>query len=331
MDIAIDLGTSFTSIYLSGSGVVLREPSTIAFTESGSNRKPCAIGYRAVEMLGKSPVGTKVVNPIRGGIIVDSEACTQMLAAFINKLMPESYIIRPKVNAILGVPTGISVEERKVYEDMAIGAGINDIKMISNIVLAAIGVDLPVRESYGGFITSIGGGATEIGVVSLGSVVTGCALNVGGDMMDGAITDSLVGERNIIVARNTVRKIKEEIGTLLTNDEAKMKVSAMDIKSRVISEYEIDCKLIFTAVMPYYEKIITAIASVMDNCKPAIAEEIHKNGLTLVGGASKIRGLKKMIDFAFRINTTVAADCEYATVLGGGKLLSDPELLEFLY
>lgn len=330
MDIAIDIGTSFTSIYLSGSGVVLREPSAIAFAESGSSRKAVAVGYRAVEMLGKSPINTKVVNPVRGGIVSDSEACTQMLAAFVNKLLPESYIIRPKINAIIGVPTGISVEERKVYEDIAIGAGINDVKMISNIVLAAIGVDMPVRESYGGFITSIGGGATEIGVISLGSVVTGCALNVGGDMMDGAITDSLVGERNILIAKNTVRKIKEEIGSLLTNDEAEIKVSAMDIKTRVISEYTIDCKTIFTAITPYYEKIIMAIGSVMDNCKPAIAEEIHRSGLTVVGGAAKILGLKKMIDFAFRINTSVAVNGEYATVLGGGKLISDPELLDYL-
>ena len=166
MDIAIDLGTAYTSIFVSGYGIVLHEPSVIAVFDNGGKNVVRAVGDEAYAMIGKAPDKTKIVYPVVDGVIKDADACKVMLSEFIKRILPESYIIKPKIRAVVGVPTGITVEERRMYDDILVSAGVDIVYMINSVMLAAIGVELPIDSDYGGFIVSIGAGVTEIGVMS---------------------------------------------------------------------------------------------------------------------------------------------------------------------
>lgn len=328
MDIALDLGTAFTSIFVSGGGVVLREPSVIAYYDNGTQRSMRAVGDDAYAMIGKAPEKTKIVYPIIDGVIKDPDACACMLGEFVKKILPSSYIIKPKIRCVLGVPTGITVSERKMYEEVLITAGIDEISMVNSVMLAAIGVELPVSSSYGGFIVSIGAGVTEIAVLSLCGIVSGCSINIGGDMIDRTIMDSIRGIYKLKTDRSTVRRIKENILSLIRNDCATMTVSGIDIASKNISTREVRANELFGAVAVYYDNIINAVADVINSCSPAVAAEIKKSGICIVGGGANIPGLQLVMKQKLGLRINIPQDPQIAAVMGGGMLLSDPYLLE---
>lgn len=327
MDIAIELGTSYTSIFVSGNGIVLHEPSVVAYYDN-AKRSTRAVGSDAYYMLGKAPDKTKIVSPISDGTIKDPDACAAMLGEFIKRLLPSSYIIKPRIRAVLGVPTGITVDERKMYEEVLMRAGVDEISMVNSIMLAGLGVELPVASSYGGFIVSIGGGVTEMAVLSLCGIVTGCSINIGGDMIDRTLLDSIRGLYRLKIDMPTVRKIKERILSLIRNDCASMTVSGIDLETKNIRRQEVSAEQLYNAVAVYYNNIIDAVESVINSCSPAVAAEIEKNGLTVVGGGAKIPGLALLMQDALELRVKIPQDSEYAAILGGGKLLSDDGLLD---
>ncbi|MCH5165816.1 MAG: rod shape-determining protein [Clostridiales bacterium] len=328
MDIALDLGTSFTSIFVSGNGIVLREPSVIAYFDGGGRRRTRAVGFEAYNMIGKAPEKTKTVCPIIDGVIKDPDACADMLNEFISKILPESYIIKPKINCIVGVPTGITVEEREMYEGVLMRAGVDEISMVSSVMLAAIGVDMPVSSDFGGMIVTIGGGSTDIAVVSLCGIVTGCAINIGGDMIDRALMDFMSGLYRIDVGRSSARSLKENICSLIRNDCATATVSGIDIETHNIRTQAASADQLYNVVFDYYKNIVDAVESIINTCSPAVASEIQRHGITVAGGGAKIPGLAKMMKAILNLDIHVSKEAQYATVLGGGKLLSDPYLLE---
>ncbi|MCM1368557.1 MAG: rod shape-determining protein [Roseburia sp.] len=328
MEIAIDLGTSFTSIYVSGNGVVLHEPSVIAYHCSGGRRSVLAAGNEAYAMIGKVPDKTKIVCPIVDGAVKFPEDCAKMLSEFMKKILPQSYIIKPKVSAIVGVPTGVTVDERKMYEEVLMRAGIDEISMVSNIMLAAVGIELPISATYGGFIASVGGGVTDIAVVSLCGVVTGCSINIGGDMIDKTLSDSISGICQLKVDLGTVRRVREQISSLIRNDCATATVSGIDLQTKMIRSQSVSAGQIYNAVFVYYKNIIDAMQSVINTCSPAVAAEIQKNGVNIVGGGSKIPGLARIAGEKLKLRVHIPQSPQYATVLGAGKLLSDRSLLE---
>ncbi len=327
MDIAVDLGTSYTSIFVSGNGIVLHEPSVIAYYDN-SRRTTRAVGNDAYYMMGKAPDKTKIVRPIVDGSIKDPDACAAMLTEFVKKILPVSYLIKPRIRAVLGVPTGITVDERKMYEEVLMRSGIDEISMVNSIMLSGIGVELPVASSYGGFVVSIGGGVTEIAVLSLCGIVTGCSINIGGDMIDRMILDSIRGLYQLKVDIATVRRIKERILSLIRNDCATLSVSGIDLETKNIRKVTVEADKLYSAVYVYYKNIIDAIESVINSCSPAVAEEIQKSGITVVGGAAKIPGLAAVMSDALELRVKIPQDSEYAAILGAGKLLSDPILLD---
>lgn len=327
MDIAIDLGTSYTSIFVSGNGIVLHEPSVIAYYDT-SKRTTRAVGTEAYLMRGKAPDKTKIVSPIVDGVIKDQDACAAMLGEFVKKILPQSYILKPKVHAILGVPTGITVDERKMYEEVLMRAGIDDISMVNSIMLAGIGVELPVASTYGGFITSIGGGVTEIAVLSLCGIVTGCSINIGGDMIDRTIIDSIHGLYKIKVDNVTARRVKERISSLVRNDCTSMTIGGLDLEHKIVKKADVSADKLYGAVHVYYENIIKTIDSVINSCSPSVADEIQTNGIYIVGGGAKIPGLGALASEMLGLRVFVPQDSEYATVLGAGKLLNDRDLLD---
>ena len=328
MDIAIDLGTSFTSIFVSGNGIVLHEPSVIAYYDNGGRRNLRAVGSEAYFMLGKSPEKTKVVCPIVDGVIKDRDACAVMLGEFVKKILPESYLFKPSIRAVLGVPTGLSVDERKMYEDVLMRSGVDDVTMINNIMLSAIGIELPVTSAFGGIVASIGGGGTEIGVIGLSGIVTGCSINVGGDMIDRALMDRICGKNKLSLGKASVRNLKERIASLIRNDCAAVTVSGIDMDTKNIRTQTLSADELYGTVYDYYASIIEAVAKVINSCSPAVAAEIYKNGINVVGGGAKIPGLANIMSAGLGIRVNVSLSPEFAAVSGGGKLLSDGVLLD---
>lgn len=328
MDIAIDLGTSYTSIFVSGNGIVLHEPSVIAYYDNGGRRSTRAVGSEAYYMMGKAPEKTKVVCPIVDGTVKYPDECAAMLAEYVKMILPQSYIIKPKIRAVLGVPTGITVDERKTYEEILMRAGVDEVTMINSIMLAAIGIELPVSSNYGGFIASIGGGATEIAVLSLSGIVTGCAINIGGDMIDKTLIDSVSGICRLKVDLAAVRRVKEQIASLIRNDCATATVSGLDLKTKTIRSENVSADQLYNAVFVYYKSIIEAIESVINSCSPAVAAEIYKSGISIVGGGANIPGLAQVMRDMLKLRVNIPPTPQYATISGAGKLLSNPYMLE---
>ena len=213
MEIAVEIGTSYTSIYLSGSGLVLREPTVVAYTGAGERRKVRAVGNKAIEMLGKTPERTLIVSPVVDGVIVDPDTCAVLLRAFIGRIVDDGYsFFRPRIKAILAVPMGLEKKQYKTYEDVCFAADISEVTTIESIILAGVGIDMPLTSPHAGLVVNIGGGATEIAALSLCGIIDGYGVSIGGNMMDNALIDYISGKKSLRLGTNTARKLKHDIG-----------------------------------------------------------------------------------------------------------------------
>lgn len=327
MDIALDLGTSFTSVFVMGNGIVLHEPSVIAYFDDGSKKRMRAVGSEAYYMMGRAPEKTKIVCPVMDGAIKDSEACADMLSEFVRKILPKSYVFKPRIRCIVGVPMGVTVADREMYEGVLMRAGIDEITMVNSVMLAAIGTDMPISSNFGGLIATVGGGVTEIAILSLCGIVSGYGINIGGDMIDRALMDRVSGKYKINIGRTAVRGVKEKVCSLIRNDCASTVVSGIDVETKNIRSQSVAAHELYGVVYDYYKNIADAIESVINSSTPTVAAEIQRTGMSVVGGGAKIPGLRALFNKLLRINVNIPNDAEYSTVLGGGKLLSDDELL----
>lgn len=328
MEIAVEIGTSFTSIYMSGQGIVLYEPTIVAFLGDPKQRRVRAVGNQAIEMLGKTPDKTTLVTPVVDGIIVDPDACVVMLKEYVKKLLPESYLFFPKIKALLGVPTGLTLEERKMYEDVCAAARIGEITMIENIILSGIGIDLPVAAPNGGLIVNIGGGATEIAALSLCGVISGCGVTIGGNMMDKALIDHLTGKFSLKAGLKTVRQLKHTIGSLFETDNSQMDIEGIDIRTKIPARETVYATDVREVLLPYYLRICDAVENIINMCPPEIAGDIYKTGIYVVGGASEITGLSEVMTERLKLPVYIPPDPAYASILGAGRLLKDKDLLK---
>ncbi len=330
LEIALEIGTSFTSVFLSGNGIVLREPTVIAFFGDPKNKKIRAVGQEAYDMLGKTPDKTTIVSPVADGVISDPAACALLLTEFIKKILPQSFIFFPRIKAILGIPMGLSLNERKMYEDVVLNSFVKEVTMVENIMLSAIGVDLPIGSHFGGLIANIGGGTTEVAAIALSGIIDGCGVTLGGNLMDNAIIDYVAGRHNLKIGLSTARKIKTDIGTLYENDLSDMTVNGIDISTKTIANAKIKASEIYNVLRPYYIRIRDAIESIINMLPPEIASDVKKSGLYICGGASLISGLDKFMSEELGIKTFIREDPSHAAILGAGKLLSNVDLLEEL-
>lgn len=334
MDLAIEIGTSYTSIYVSGQGVVLHEPTMAAYLGDGKRKHLHAVGYEAMEMSGKEPERISVVAPVIDGVITDSDVCVDILREYIKRLLPENYFVFPKIRAILGIPTGLTMEERKTYEDVLAAVRITDVTMIENIMLSAIGADLPIA-SASGMIVNIGGGVTEIAAISLGGIISACGITIGGNMMDDALRSRIESTYKLSVDRNAARSVKHDIGSLDVLDLAEAVAEGSDTCMQRPASCFVRAIDVRDAVLPYYEKICDGISNMINDCPPAIVADVRNNGICVVGGASLIFGLDlfmgeklKMQDRPLPVH--IPKNAQFAAITGGGKLLSDPELLKLI-
>lgn len=326
MEIAVEIGTGYTSIFLPGNGIVLREPTIIAFIGDPKNKRVRAVGTAAEQMLGKTPEHTTIIAPVVDGVIADADACVVLMREFIKKILPSSYIFFPKIKAIVGIPTGLTIEERSIYEDVCSSAGMAEVTMIDNVMLTGIGIDLPV-DSAGGLLVNIGAGMTEIAAVSLSGVISGCGVTIGGNMMDNAIIDYVAGKYDVKIGKLAARKLKNEIGSLFENDLSEMSVSGRNVRTKNSDSAFVTAAELCGILKPYYMRIAEATESIINMCPPEIAGEIYRRGIWVVGGGSKILGLRELFSRRLGLSVYLVDEPSYCTILGAGKLLGDKELL----
>ncbi|MCL2861892.1 MAG: rod shape-determining protein [Firmicutes bacterium] len=327
LEIGIIYGTSTTYVFLADSGIVLNEPTCIAFLGERKRKNVRAIGQYAYEMTGKSPQNTFVISPISEGIIHDPLSLSILLKEFLKKIVSNNSLIKPRIKAIVGVPMGLSVAERKKYGDVAYAAGIKEVKLIENILLSGVGLQLPVHTAYGGLVVSIGGGVTEVAAISLSSIVQGCAISVGTNLMDKALCDHVSGRYNLKIGMPTAKKLRMDIGSLLEKDISTTMVSGLDLSTKYIRSEKVRAEDVYSVLRPYYLRVRDAVESIINMLPPELASDVYASGIHVVGGAARIIALGDFLSYELDLRVHIPQDPEYAAILGAGQLLSNKTLL----
>ncbi|NLC16424.1 MAG: rod shape-determining protein [Clostridiales bacterium] len=329
INLALELGSSNTSIYIEGLGIVLKESSQIAFLEKVSEKNVIEAGSKVKKMQGKTSDKTIIVSPIQEGIITDKKAAQAMLKAFLKRVIKSRFLMR--VRAIVCVPCGLTKQQRKDYETVCLKAGINEVILMESVIAAGLGIGLSLESSKGVALIDIGGGTTDIAVMSNCSIISGCSVFAGGIMMDAAIIEHIKKKYGLIIGQTTAERLKIEIGSLYSNDLAEIKVSGMDLKTQNPSYTIVTAKDIKEAIEPIYLKIAFSAESIINVCPPEIASDIYKNGIFLTGGAANILGIEQFLGSRLKIAVKVVTDASYAVILGAGKLLGDEQLLQNIF
>jgi rod shape-determining protein MreB and related proteins len=327
-DLAIDLGTANTCVFARGRGVVLNEPSLIAFnTVSGAIE---AVGTEARDMLGRNPGNLRPVRPIRDGVIADFDAAEKMLTHFIKKTSRHLRSwTRPRV--VIGVPTDITPVERRAVKDSTYRAKVSEVFLVEEPMAAAVGAGLPIGDAAGNMIIDIGGGTTDIAVLSLLGVVVGRSVRVAGDAMDEAIAQYLKKRRELLVGERTAEAIKIEIGSATELEQPMtMEVRGRHVAKGVPQRIEVSDREIREAIAEPLRVILTAIHETLDDIPPELSADIYDRGLALCGGGSLLRHLDRRIRQETSLPVQLVEDPMSAVVLGVGKMLTDDRLLKKL-
>ena len=326
-DIGIDLGTANCLVYLKDRGIVFSEPSVVAISKQ--THEALAVGNEAKKMLGRTPDNITALRPMKYGVIADYETTGVMLRHFIEKakmiLPPRSRLIRPRV--LIAVPSGITEVETRAVKDRAERAGAGDIFLIEEPMASAIGVGLPVSEPTGSMIVDIGGGTTEVAVISLAGIVEKKSVRVGGDEMDAAISEHLKRVYNLIIGPRTAEEIKIKIGSVHSTDdedqEIFLEVKGIDLVSRMPKAINISSHEIRAALQVPVTSIVEAVRATLEKCPPELASDLIDRGIMLAGGGSLMRGLDRLISEETGLPVFVADDPLKAVANGTGIVLQE--------
>ncbi len=338
-DVGIDLGTANTLVWVKNKGIVIREPSVVA--RHRKTKEILAIGTSAKKMLGKTPQSLEVIRPLKDGVIADFDAAEAMLSYYIKKvheagtLMPK--IPRPRV--VIGIPSGVTEVERRALADAAVSAGARDAHLIEEPMAAAIGAALPVEEPNGIFIVDIGGGTTEIAVISLGGIVLGRSIRTAGDEMSEAIINFARLKYSLLLGEATAEEVKINIGTCLvkgasgnnnSKDSGKEKffvVRGRDLEKGLPKSIKLSSSEVQEALVPVIQEIISTIVDVLEETPPELVGDIMERGIVLAGGGSLLDGIDRLLSEKTKMPVWVADDPLTCVVRGCGKVLEDPALL----
>lgn len=326
-DLAIDLGTANTLIYAKGKGIISSEPSVVAIRrEARGQKKVLAVGKEAKDMLGRTPGSIEAIRPMKDGVIADFEITEAMLRYFIRKAHNRATLIRPRI--IVGVPFGITEVEKRAVRESAESAGAREVYLIEEPMAAAIGAGLPITEPTGNMIVDIGGGTTEVAVISLAGIVYSQSVRVAGDKMDEAIVQFIKRNYNLLIGERTAELIKICLGNAFPENETKtMEIKGRDLVGGIPRTLEINSDEIREAIAEPVHAIIEAIKTTLERTPPELAGDIVDKGIMLAGGGALLRGLDKLIHEETGLPVMIADDPLSCVALGAGKALDELAVL----
>lgn len=323
-DLAIDLGTANTCVFARGRGIVVSEPSIVAFNKV--NGRIEAVGTEAKEMLGRTPGNITAIKPMRDGVIADFDAAERMLTHFIRKAHKRSGWLRPRV--VIGVPSEITQVERRAVKDSAMRAKASEVHLIDEAMAAAIGAGMPITDAAGNMVVDIGGGTTDIAVISLAGVVYGRSVRIAGNELDDAIIQHVRKAHNLLIGERTAERIKIELGSAASLEQS----LSMEVKGRHLSEgvpktIKIHDEEIRRALSEPVRAIVQAVHDALERIPPELSADIYDRGIIMTGGGALLKNLDKRLREETGLPVQIAEDPLSSVVLGAGKMLSDFDLL----
>ncbi|MFH0710034.1 MAG: rod shape-determining protein [Pseudomonadota bacterium] len=330
-DLAIDLGTANTLVIVKGKGIVINEPSVVAVkTEKYGQQRVLAVGREAKEMVGKTPGNIKAIRPMKDGVIADFDMTEKMIRRFIEKAHGRRNLISPRI--IICIPYGLTQVERKAVRESAMSAGAREVYLIDEPMAAAIGAGIDIREPKGNVIVDIGGGTTEIGVISLGGLVLCRSIRVAGDKIDRAIMDYVKRKYNLLIGERIAEDIKINIGTAMPlAQELKMIINGRDQVEGLLTSLELSSEDAREAMREPLKEILEALRDVLENMPPDLAGDIVNNGVILTGGGGLIRQLDKYLSETIKIPVYVADEPLLCVARGTGRALEEIDQLHELF
>ena len=332
-DIAIDLGTANTLLYVKGIGIVSNEPSVVAVaTTRSGGEKVVAVGHEAKEMLGKTPGEIRAVRPLKDGVIADFAVTEAMLRYFIQKAHNRSTFVKPRM--VICIPSGVTVVEKRAVRESAENAGASEVYLIEEPLAAAIGANLPITEPSGNMIVDIGGGTTEVAVISLAGIVTAESVKVGGDKWDDAIVNHVRKRHNLLIGERTAERIKIAIGNAhpgaFPEGVVEMSIKGRDLGEGIPKEITITSDEIREALEESVGLVVEAVMKTLEKTPPELAADIVDKGIVLAGGGALLRGLDLLLSEQTGLPVIVCDEPLHAVALGSGRVLEEMDLLRNL-
>lgn len=323
-DMAVDLGTANTIVYVKNKGIVLNEPSVIAIMNKDGVVKPYAFGHEAKVMLGRTPSDIQAIRPLKDGVIADFKSAEEMIKHFIHAVHKRKTFVGPLV--VVCVPYASTPVERKAIQEAAEVAGAREVFLIEEPMAASIGAGLPVTEPVGSMVVDIGGGTTEVGVISLGGIVYARSVRVGGDSMDEAITNHIRRQHNLLIGEATAERIKKEIGSASYPKDGKgkeMKIKGRDFVTGLPKEVKLTENNIAESLVDPVNQIIEAIRVTLESTPPELASDVAEKGIVLTGGGSMLHNLDKVIGSITKLPIIIAEDPLFCVARGCGHVLDN--------
>ena len=325
LDIGVDLGTANVLIYVKNKGIVLKEPSVVAVNRD--NNQVLAVGEEARQMIGRTPGNIVAIRPMRDGVIADFDITETMLRHFIEKVTGRSLMLRPRI--MLCIPSSITMVEQRAIQEAAEQAGARRTHLIEEPLAAALGAGLDISDAYGSMVVDIGGGTTDIAVISLGGIVISSSLKVAGDKFDEAIIEYIKNTFKLMIGERTAEDIKMEVGAAFGDARhAKKNITGRDLLTGLPKNIEVTTEQISEALNPYVTQIVDSVKDVLEKCPPELASDIMDHGIILTGGGAMLYGLDELIRRETQIPTSLADDPMSCVALGTGKALDHIDKLD---
>ncbi|MFW6415426.1 MAG: rod shape-determining protein [Thermodesulfobacteriota bacterium] len=328
-DLAIDLGTANTCVYVKGKGVVLNEPSVVAVKkDSKGSNKVLAVGDEAKRMLGRTPGNIVAIRPMKDGVIADFEITESMLRYFISQVHNSRKLVRPRI--IICVPTGITQVEKRAVKESAQSAGAREVYLVEEPMAAAIGANLPITEPTSNMVIDIGGGTTEVAVISLAGIVYSRSVRVGGDKMDESILHHIKRKYNLLIGLGNAEMIKQQIGSAYQGDHDKdeMQVKGRDLVSGIPQYLTVSSEEIRNALYEEVDSIVQTVRMALEQTPPELAADIVDRGIVLTGGGALLKGLDQLIREQTSLPITLVEDALSTVVVGSGRILDNLDILK---
>ncbi len=326
-DIGIDLGTANTLVYLRGKGIIMREPSVVAVDTK--NDEVRSVGHEAKAVIGRTPGSIVAVRPLKDGVIADFDITANMLSRFIKKVCGNSMFFRPRV--VICIPSGVTEVERRAVKEASLKAGARQVRVIEEPMAAAIGAGLPVAEATGSMVVDIGGGTSEVAVISLGGIVASRSVRVGGDELDNSIIQYIKRKYNLLIGERTAEDIKINIGSAFPlEEEATMDIKGRDLMDGLPKNIQITSEEIREALADPLSMVLDAIRTTLEKTPPELSADIIDHGITLTGGGALLRGLDQLIEKETGMPVHIAESPLDCVAMGTGRVLDDIDRLRDL-